>query len=134
MRPIDADALYERLKADEELARNRVIDTPSSFPNGAVNPSAIRYMAQLNERTRFKEMMFDAPTIEPMRWIPCSERLPEEHEVVLTQAQFKDDVKMAVSSRVDFNYWTGWGTRDINVVAWMPLPEPWKGDADDTVQ
>ena len=64
-------------------------------------------------------------------WIPVSERLPEEHEVVLTQAQFKDDVKMAVSSRVDFNYWTGWGTRDINVVAWMPLPEPWRGDADE---
>lgn len=64
MRLIDADPIYERLKADEELARDRVIDTPSSFPNGAVNPSAIRYMAQLSERTRFKEMVFDAPTIE----------------------------------------------------------------------
>lgn len=63
MRLIDADALYERLKADEELARNRVIDTPNSFPNGAVNPSAIRYMAQLSERTRFKEMVCDAPTV-----------------------------------------------------------------------
>lgn len=58
------------------------------------------------------------------QWIPCSERLPEENEVVLTKAQFKDDVKMAVSSRIDFNYWTGWGTREINIVAWMPLPEP----------
>ena len=75
-----------------------------------------------------KRLIDEQPTIEPMRWIPCSERLPEEHEVVLTQAQFKDDVKMAVSSRVDFNYWTGWGTRDINVIAWMPLPEPWKGE------
>lgn len=61
------------------------------------------------------------------RWIPCSERLPEEGEVVLTQAKFKDDVKMAVSSRIDYNYWTTWGTRDINIVAWMPLPEPYKG-------
>jgi len=71
MRLIDADALYERLKADEELARDRVIDTPSGFPNGAVNPSAIRYMAQLSERTRFKEIVFDAPTIERKKgeWI-----------------------------------------------------------------
>lgn len=61
------------------------------------------------------------------QWIPCSERLPEEGEVVLTQAKFKDDIKMAVSARVDFNYWTGWGTREINIVAWMPLPEPFKG-------
>ena len=72
MRLINADALYERLKADEELARDRVIDTPSSFPNGTVNPSAIRYMAQLSERTRFKEIVFDAPTIEERKtghWI-----------------------------------------------------------------
>lgn len=64
MRLIDADALYERLKADEELARDRVIDTPNYFPNGAVNPSAIRYMAQLSERTRFKEIVCNAPTVD----------------------------------------------------------------------
>lgn len=63
-------------------------------------------------------------SLEKQRWIPVSERLPEEGEVVLTQAKFKDDVKMAVSSRIDYNYWTGWGTRDINIIAWMPLPEP----------
>ena len=61
-------------------------------------------------------------------WIPCSERLPEEGEAVLTQAKFKDDVKMAVSSRIDYNYWTTWGTRDINIIAWMPLPELYKGE------
>lgn len=64
----------------------------------------------------------------PNNWIPCRERLPEEGKVVLTQAKFKDDVKMAVSSRIDYNYWTTWGTRDINIIAWMPLPEPYKGE------
>ena len=64
------------------------------------------------------------------KWIPCSERLPEENEAVLTQANFKNDVKIAVSSRVDYNYWTGWGTRDIDIVAWMPLPEPYMRGAD----
>lgn len=62
----------------------------------------------------------------PNNWIPCSERLPQEGEVVLTQAKFKDDMKMAVSSRIDYNYWTGWGTRNINIIAWMPLPEPYQ--------
>ena len=47
----------------------------------------------------------------PNNWIPCSERLPEEGEAVLTQAKFKDDVKMAVSSRIDYNYWTTWGDK-----------------------
>lgn len=73
MRLIDADALYERLKADEELARDRVIDTPNSFPNGMLNPAAVRYQAQLTERTRLKEIVYDAPTIEERKtgkWIP----------------------------------------------------------------
>ena len=71
----------------------------------------------------------DLPSAQPeQRWIPVTERLPEEGEIVLTQAKFKDDVKMAVSSRIDYNYWTTWGTRDINIIAWMPLPEPYKGE------
>lgn len=67
MRMIDADALYERLRDDEDLARQRVIDTPNSFPNGMLNPAAVRYMAQLSERTRIKEIVYDAPTIVPER-------------------------------------------------------------------
>lgn len=48
MRLIDADALYERLKQDEEMARNRVLDTDSSlpYPNN-LNPSYTRYVAQM---------------------------------------------------------------------------------------
>lgn len=69
----------------------------------------------------------DVPEKNVGEWIPISERLPEENEAVLTQAQFKYDTKMAVSARVDFNYWTGWNTRDINIVAWMPMPEPYRG-------
>ena len=66
MRLIDADALYEQLKQDEEMARNRVLDTKSSlpYPNN-LNPSYTRYVAQMNERTRLKHMVADAPTIEP---------------------------------------------------------------------
>ena len=60
-------------------------------------------------------------------WIPCSERLPEENVNVLIQINFKDDIKIAVSSRIDFNYWTCFG-RDVNVIAWQPLPAPYKGE------
>lgn len=68
MRLIDADALYEKVQHDEELARNRVLDTESTlpYPNN-LNPSYTRYVAQMNERTRLKEMVADAPTIEPER-------------------------------------------------------------------
>ena len=75
------------------------------------------------------EMAIKALEREP-KWIPVSERLPEEGKDVLTQAIFKDDIKMCVSSRVDYNYWTGWRTRYINIVAWMPLPEPYKAESE----
>jgi len=73
-----------------------------------------------------KKNLQTQPEHKTGRWIPVSERLPEEGEVVLTQAKFKDDMKMAVSSRIDYNYWTTWGTRDINIIAWIPLPEPYQ--------
>lgn len=53
----DFEKIYADMSEREELARQRVIDTPSS------SPCYMRYVAQLNERTAFKEMLFDAPTI-----------------------------------------------------------------------
>ena len=76
MRLIDADPIYKRLEIDEEIARKRAIDTPNSFPYGAINPSAIRYMTQLDERERFKKMVHDAQTIDQVKhgeWIKMSD-------------------------------------------------------------
>ena len=74
MRLIDADVLYERLKTDEELAMNRVIDTPLSLPtNSPINPSAIQFMTQLSEITRFKEMVYDTPTVDAVEVIRCKD-------------------------------------------------------------
>lgn len=68
MRLIDADLLYTQLQKDEELARKRVLDTESfsPYPNN-LNPSYTRYVAQMDERTRLKHMVADAPTIEPQQ-------------------------------------------------------------------
>lgn len=62
------------------------------------------------------------PPAQPMRWIPCSERLPEYGQNVLVC--YKDG-SMGINHVIDeyyeewFIYW---------VLAWMPLPEPWKGE------
>ncbi len=53
----DFQKMYADITEKEELARQRVIDTPSN------SPCYMAYMAQLNERTAFKEMLFDALTI-----------------------------------------------------------------------
>lgn len=82
-----------------------------------------------------------------MRWIPCSERLPEKHQMVITTIIGTDVIRMSPGEtfegalarvrnhvRVSVGYLgdDGWYGADgfpqiIPIVAWMPLPEPWKG-------
>lgn len=76
MRLIDADLLYKAMQDAEELARQRVLDTESTlpYPNN-LNPSYTRYLAQMHERTKAKEMVADAPTVDAVpvvhsEWIP----------------------------------------------------------------
>lgn len=64
-RLIDGDALYKAMQDAEELARRRVRDTESTlpYPNN-LNPAYTRYLAQMDERTKAKEMVADAPTVD----------------------------------------------------------------------
>lgn len=65
---ISRSELYKQVCDAEELARKRVLDTPSDspFPN-RLNPAYTRYSAQLDERTRFKHMIADARSVQPQR-------------------------------------------------------------------
>lgn len=59
-------------------------------------------------------------------WTPLTrDTLPKEGEDVLIQYKSNGEDYMAVSRRIDYNFWRGFG-RDICVVAWKPLPEPYK--------
>lgn len=60
------------------------------------------------------------------QWIPCSERLPEEGKPVLITIKWqKGEPTVEKSIRGDYNFWGGFG-RNIDVIAWQPLPEPYK--------
>lgn len=90
------------------------------------------------------------PTAEP-RWIPVTEGLPEEDTDVLISYRYKEGegdtshvyiditsygdmyfggrkVKGAKHWRPPFEYFTS----NYEVIAWMPLPKPWKEKKDDT--
>ena len=75
------------------------------------------------------------------RWIPATERLPEidmshpHHEDYLVQYD-SGDMDVASWSNVN-RFWTDHVTEPYwncvqfaKVIAWMPLPEPWKGECD----
>lgn len=55
---ISRSALYKKIAELEDLARQRVLDTPTN------NPCYLQYVAQLNERTAFKHRVADAPAVE----------------------------------------------------------------------
>lgn len=72
----------------------------------------------------------------PNRWIPCSERLPEDMTYVLTTIQINSK-RVRVRSG---NYYHGffnndngdvWNATDEEVTAWMPLPEPYKAESEE---
>lgn len=67
---------------------------------------------------------------KPNKWIPCSERLPEKNDVYLVAVNSwgcptRDvDGFMAHTDRK----WEVYGNK---VIAWMPLPEPYKAEGSD---
>lgn len=68
------------------------------------------------------------------RWIPCSERLPDKGQEVLATMDY-GDITMAEYLGGD-----AWFTQEGNanscteeILAWMPLPEPWKGDSNEQI-
>lgn len=83
------------------------------------------------------------PSAQPeQQWIPCSERLPDEdYWMGGTGKQFSATVLVTVSNREDEDEWVDMSyTVDgewmlelpmyCKIVAWMPLPEPWKGEQE----
>ena len=87
------------------------------------------------------------PTIEPEpQWIPCSERLPKERDAGILKKlgtnKLSDDVLITVDVKgtqmtdVGCTHDGVWQWKhkyafpDWTVIAWMPLPEPYREEGD----
>lgn len=74
------------------------------------------------------------PADRPQGWIPCSERLPETLGEYLITALSNPHKNRIVSAGYYNNRFKEFGTyradaswEKWDVIAWMPLPKPWKG-------
>ena len=78
-------------------------------------------------------LLREAPIIDAVpRWIPCEERLPEKDGYYLVTHQwqiFKDEYEINIDE-YRHGEWVE-TPRSCMTVAWMPLPEPYKGERKD---
>ena len=64
--------------------------------------------------------------LEENKWIPCSEKMPEDNTDVI--------VRFYSGTVTEMRYWGNGIFQGIyehtakTIVAWMPLPEPYKGE------
>ena len=96
------------------------------------------------------KVISELPSAQPEhRWIPCSERMPNEYgEYMFTwvtsympNKRFIGIAEYEVTDEWDAinGRWNGRWLFDsymkvypnVKVLAWMPLPKPWKGDTDE---
>ena len=76
------------------------------------------------------------PSVQPQRWISVTERLPnDDEEVIVTCLDDSGDTPFSYTT-VAWHYkgmWVCENERCPFVVAWMPLPESYKGEQDEQV-
>jgi hypothetical protein len=83
----------------------------------------------LDEEIEAFEMAIKA--LEQTRWISVSDRLPGKPDYYLVTLGDESSPDRDVDISAYFG--NDWDWRPIDeILAWMPLPEPWKGDTDET--
>lgn len=143
MRLIDADAMLETLKRKYP-----------QWYTGKPKDSWMHYAWLV-----YHQAVENAPTIDAVpRWIPCSERLPEDiRPVIVTwkntdpKSYYQYIVGKHFTGTACYKngkwYWYSSTTEDmlaeygrydseefdeaIECIAWMPLPEPYEGESDE---
>ena len=67
--------------------------------------------------------------MDEMKWIPCSERLPDNDEMMLVSCRTKKGVSSVNRAYYLNGFWHGSGSMS-GVTAWMPLPTPYEEETN----
>lgn len=83
------------------------------------------------ERARLEDLtayIWELPSITPQqtKWISVSERLPEENISVIGTTKYDDIYETELYDDCGEKKWYADGCYDVPIVAWLPLPEPYR--------
>lgn len=121
----------DRLAATEVLEREK--PTPFVNEDGSIDPFGA---GRQNQWYRDGIAIMNLPSAKTeQRWIPCSERLPEDEQNVLVTYKTTDKIHLCQyhddGSKNPWYSYIDQCRAHMNVVlAWMPLPEPWRGEEE----
>lgn len=116
------------------IERNAAINALGDMPEGDDEWS----VGCRNQWEWDTEALVNLPSAEQMGWTPTSVRPPKEFEYVLVQLSWGYELTQYIPPRINPKHKDGyWGESDsvdydyFDVVAWMPLPEPYGGEQNE---
>ena len=116
--------LIDRQAAIDALEKEK--PTPFVNEDGSIDPFGA---GQQNQWYRDGIAIMSLPSAQPEhRWIPVSEKPPEETGTYITTIDY-GEYGLVTGQRYYHGGVIGWN--DECVIAWMPLPDPWKGEDDE---
>ena len=108
----------------------QVRETEDKFIFETIAPFCRNTLKRTISKKELEEILLRA---ERMKWIPCSERLPEEEEyILLSFANYTGlDIGRYEKDGENDNFYPGdeeetYASYGLIVNAWMPLPEPYR--------
>ena len=124
----------------EEEIKNKS-EIPTSCDDAISRKSMLDYIKYLHGEMPKEEFVKALPSVTPAPkkdvWIPCSERLPEPKETENLIAKYylvQNEYGDMIVARWDGNGWEQMYQHEYledDVIAWMPLPEPYREESED---
>ena len=131
---------------DDLISRQAAIDAICEHGTD-LERKGITVLAVANHKQVTVDLLESLPSVQPKQWIPCSERLPiedvksyapyDEHLSAFVMVTLKGQTwpykKLTVKlARYSYsrNEWRIANNNLGEVIAWMPLPEPYKGEQE----